>query len=772
MPRQIQGSQRDFSSGAIDVDLKRSDDHPARKTGLRQMANARIRNSGAVQNRSGRRALFPGICTRYEEITLSPGNVFKLGFGAARMEVRDSAGAIVAASALQGNGAALPWSALNVGAIVYAVLGLSIYVTFGHSMVPQVLSWDGVSSWSLADYAELSNANQKRTPFYRISRQGITLLPGARTGIGVSLIASAPLFTVGAGGHTGTRMRFVNRQMLITSVINSQHAIVTIEESLPGHQDLAVATDPRTSFSIGDVVIGQKSGSKGIVTAISAGAIDVQLIIVSATSISINAALPPGGSAQEQTVSFVTDETVSGPAGSIVIGNAGAIDNPTIGVTFWDEEVMNAYRGYPASVFTDQYRLGFCDFPSVPGGIAWSAINSPMDLYVGPNPRDAMFEIAPDKVRVYYVVPGPESSEFVFCDKKLYYIPISTTNPLEPGRVEFKILSSDGCAQVQPRAAQEALLYINAGQNSVMAIVASGAYLRPFNTKNLSDLHGRMFGGIQCIAAPSADGSFNERYVYVLNVNGTMAVGKYNPESLQTNQPIIGWGPWSGAGVVSWIGAHAADVLFTSAYFGAGVVEVLDDDMYLDCGLAVNAVPAAFTPPGGKGPLWWIPSQSVTLIDQGTRFMGAYLIDPDGFIVPQNNGGEDLTRASLIAGQPWTMTIEPFAPDAQSGADMHQRMMLRRISNFAVYVVNSTGFTMQKLFSRKETSTSPALGTPMAIKRVQAWNVGDDQTLPPKQRETAVKWRPSGHSFDPRVAIIKDTPGPLQIVEIGMEITL
>jgi hypothetical protein len=50
---------------------------------------------------------------------------------------------------------------------------------------------------------------------------------------------------------------------------------------------------------------------------------------------------------------------------------------------------------------------------------------------------------------------------------------------------------------VQPRLSQEAILYANAGQNSVMAIIATGAYLRPFNTKNLSDFHSHLFKSIQ-----------------------------------------------------------------------------------------------------------------------------------------------------------------------------------------------------------------------------------------------------------------------------------
>ena len=46
------------------------------------------------------------------------------------------------------------------------------------------------------------------------------------------------------------------------------------------------------------------------------------------------------------------------------------------------------------------------------------------------------------------------------------------------------------------------------------------------------------------------------------------------------------------------------------------------------------------------------------------------------------------------------------------------------------------------------------------------------ETKPPVQRETVESWTPSGSSFDPRVAIIKDSPGPLLIAEIALEITL
>src|SRR6266852_2668085 len=601
MVQKMLGGQRDFSYGEVDPDLKRNDDHPARKGGLRQMANARIRNSGAIQNRSGRRALYRALDgdLRTERITLSAGHDFDIQFAPGLLKIIDSSGTVVGRFANQGGGAAIPWvSQSDINSIVYAALNLSIYVTFGHAMRPQVVSWDGVSIWSIADYTELMQGSQKRTPFYRISQQGIFIIPSAQSGA-ITILASAPVFTA---AMVGTRIRFVGRQILITAFTDSTHISGTVQETLPGSQVFNFASSPLTVIATGDVVIGSVSGSEGVVTNTSGTNITVQLLRTSSTSFT-------SISGQVNVVAFVGSDIVAGPGGSIAASSANSIGPPS-GCAVWDDEVMNTLRGYPASCFVDQFRLGFCDFPSVPGGIGWSAINSPTDLYAGPNPADAMFEVAPSKVRVLYVQGGPESSEFVFCDRRVYYIPISPTNPLKTGSVSFQVLSGDGSAPVQPRLAQEAILYINAGQNSVMAIIASGAYYRPFNTKNLSEFHSHLFSQIVAIAAPSADGTFNERYAYVLNANGSVVVGKYTPDSLLTNQPVIGWGPWSGVGAVSWVHASAANVLFTTSYFGAGLVEILDDTLYLDASLFVNNLPVPFTPPAGLGPLWFIAGRS------------------------------------------------------------------------------------------------------------------------------------------------------------------
>jgi len=295
----------------------------------------------------------------------------------------------------------------DIQQIVWTALGLSIYLTFGHSMRPQVITWDGVSAWSISDYTELVEGNQKRTPFYRISPQGIQIQPSATSG-SVTVTASAPVFSA---ARVGTRIRFVDRQLLITAFTDSQHVTATVQEILPGGQILTFGTAPNTVFNIGDEVIGSVTGAKGLVTSFPSGSMAVQLLNNS------------GGNAGGvlAVIGFTTSDIVAGPGGNLTPSAVSSASPQACSV--WDDEVMNSLQGYPASCFIDQFRLGFCDFPAIPGAIGWSAINTPTDLYVGALPSSAMLEIAPSKVQIYYVVPGPEGSEFVFADRSVFLYP-------------------------------------------------------------------------------------------------------------------------------------------------------------------------------------------------------------------------------------------------------------------------------------------------------------------------------------------------------------
>lgn len=800
-------AQRDFSAGELDVTTKRADQSQAiatlLKSGGRQCSNFRILNSGSLQRRPGRTALFmPGnvaqnLKSRTEEIVISPGVTFRFVFTAGTLDIYDINSVRVFHFAVYG------WTTATLNLISIVVLQKAVFIACEGTQ-PVVLSWTGGTAWNTAPYvASLSAGGQRRTLFYRQSQLGVSMTPSATSGAAIILTFNATICTP---NMVGTLMRFCGRQILIAGYTDPQHLVGSTVEYLPTGQQIQVVADPRTTFNVGDVIVGSTSGAKGYVTATSTGPnlIAVQLLqSTTSTSAATSGASSPSApsnslpgllsstiaattgaatTAVATTLSgFVQNEIVVGPGGSTQITNAGGgadvVNTAPQGCPIWDEEVFNAQKGYPGSVFADQGRLGFCNFPNIPNGIAWSAYSSPFDTYVDAQPTSAFFELAPDKVQVYFVVPGPESSEFVFCDRRVYYIPISPTNPLKPGSVGFQILSGEGCAKVQPRAVQEIILYINAGSTSVMGIVATGTYSRPFQTRNLTELHSHLIKSPIAIAVPTATMSFEERYIYLLNNDGTLAVGKYSVED-GLIKGAVGWVPWStGNGTIDWVSAHDAVVLFATRYSPNGirpvcVIEQLDDVQYLDCGGLVNSMPAPFIV-AGRAPFWWLAGGSVDLIDLGTRTMGTYQIDPVGAIIPQNTGGENLASAQLAFGQFWgNSTFEPFVPMVQPGTDQLQRMRKRRISRAEIYVSSSSGFLFQRFNADQQGTNLPALGAVMSQRRIPAWNEDDDATLPPPLREKAYAFKPQGRAHDPRVAVVKDTPGPFVLEEIGMEVTV
>lgn len=770
-------SQTDFSAGQVDTDLKREGDSEVYKRGLRQCSNFRITNAKKLTQRLGRSAKFIDG-PRVDEVLMGPGQVFFIVFGDHALSVYNTAGTRVFHSTLLGDGATtIPWTAASVvaqGCPRWDVYQMSVYIAYADGFpanVPQVLTWDGVSqtsTWTLATYTEqVVGGVQKRTPFYRISPVNITLQPSAAavTGTSITVLASSPIFLA---AHVGTRIRFIGRQLLITAVTSppSATATATIEESI--FASVAVNTtapaDLRTLANVGDEVIGQASGAKAQLVTVGAASFTAQLL--TGTIFAVGAA----------------DEIV-GPGGALGTPTAVTVGNP-LPVTVWDDEVMNPFRGYPSSVAVDQGRLILSNFPSVPAGIAWSAIGALIDLYalpVGIAPANAIFEITPSKNQVLDVVAGNEGSEFVFCDNAVFGIPINVTNPLSgTSGVNFQKITDDGAANVQPKRMQNVIVYINAGGKSVRAIATVGAYNRANESRDLTENHSNLIGSPVAIACPTAnDPNFPERYFYVLNSDASLAVGTVDISdgNIKPNT-VPGWVLESGVGTVKWVSARGSNTTFSTLYPGATgtIAEVRDWSQYLDGAYLYNSVPIPFTPPSGKGPLWWIAGGTCTVLDQGTRQMGLYQIDANGFLVPQNFGGENLASAQLMVGQLFVPLMEPFIPSPGAGQDTMQRFMKRQVTNAAIYVRNSTGFLWQTLYSGLVLPvTNPnyiPLGTPTHNRRVTTYNQDDDPTQPPPLREDTYEWRPPGSSWDPRVAIVKDTAGPLVILELAFEVTV
>ena len=79
VPRSVT-SQTDFSAGEPNVEIKRFNENPLHKAGLRQARNVRILNTGGLQQRPGRKILFV-FDGRVDEVETSAGVFWRLCFG-------------------------------------------------------------------------------------------------------------------------------------------------------------------------------------------------------------------------------------------------------------------------------------------------------------------------------------------------------------------------------------------------------------------------------------------------------------------------------------------------------------------------------------------------------------------------------------------------------------------------------------------------------------------------------------------------------------------
>jgi hypothetical protein len=142
---------------------------------------------------------------------------------------------------------------------------------------------------------------------------------------------------------------------------------------------------------------------------------------------------------------------------------------------------------------------------------------------------------------------------------------------------------------------------VNAGRNAIKAVARDGSSFstKPYSVSDITVFHQHLFaGGPVALALSTGDGEKPERYVYVVNADGSVAVGKY-----ETAKQWIGWLPWParrrirhrrgqmGLGA-AFRGALRHGLSGAGRAAGVSVGEVLDHDQYVDGALLINAPPA------------------------------------------------------------------------------------------------------------------------------------------------------------------------------------
>lgn len=741
MTQKLYSAQTDFSYGQVNANFKRRDDTEPVKLGARVMSNWRILATGQAVPRPGRRALFAPGGPRTERIRMGDGSVWEIAFSTGKVAIFTTGG--VPAASL--TSASYIWTNATVRNIVYAVAQNEVVVCFP-GMRPQILRWSpDPAGWTFEPFSFNSSANQVYEPFFRLNALGASMTPSALSG-SIVMTCSRDYFLPTMVGRI---LSYVGQQVRVRQILTPQTAICSVAYRLP--QTITIPVDQCNVFQPGQIAraAGENITIEVASTTVASGAGSVTGTLLS----TISAMTAWDG------MDGAIRDTLTTPLGTARFTGAPSVASTPAPSLQWQEEFMSDLTGWPASCFYDRGRLGFCDFPQMTGAIVWSALSGARDFWVdtvaaalqpeaGVSADAAIFDIIPNSPVVKFVAPF-HGDQFAFTDRGIFYIPIqASSNPLKPGSVEFRQIANDGCADIPPIPTQDAIVFVNAGKTRCSAIRATGSYTLPYDSGDVSDPHTDLFVNPVCMAITRGDGQHQERYVYLVNEDGTMAVGKFSPE-----RKFVGWLPHSGAYPTTWAATDGADVIFTTNYPGGWIAEQEDDTLYMDGVVPVNDQPSALAV-DGMGPLWFAPGVSAVLMDQGTIDLGNRTVDADGNI--EFAGDDDTSSADLIVGVAYPpSTFKPFPRNTPpDGPATGQRQRRRKLSRAVVHVIHATGFS----FGPRE---------------IPAVNFGEDALAPPVLHETTYTARVLGRGFDPVIPeIVVDRPGPFTLCEYGQEETV
>ncbi|MFG1247267.1 hypothetical protein [Xanthobacter flavus] len=750
--------QRDFSGGQMSSLARRRDDTKMQRAGLRKAENFRSRAEGGCTLRSGRRPLFVQA-GRTEWLRMTAEKRFKIAFSDERVTVYEADGSVAFTST------AVPWTAGALDDVRWARFDLEVFMCWRGSR-PKVLTYDDkADTWAIADFAFRTNASGKvRAPVWRYAPRGIAITPSDFSG-SVTVTASAAAFTA---GMVGCIIRYYDRQLLITAFTSSTSVTATVIEDIPPGYQLTLSDDSKDGFQIGDVVENITRGGKGYVRAkgVTSGTTWIKILVI-----------PP--------VSKFRGRSGSGDTlilGDKVVGPNAKEDevNPVTKLTapldsdVWTEQAVSDYRGWPWSVAADRGRLIFSRIPGVPNGILWSAIGDPRDFDVTGNADGAIFETLQANAAVLEVAGGAD--QFVFCDTGLYYIPISAADPLQPGSIDFRVLSSDGAAFTRPVATPEGLAFINAERTRVLALVGTGQTARPYVVRDITEYHSPLVKSPRCIEMATGDGENIERYLYVVNEDGSLMVGRFN-----AGEEWVGWFPWVPLGDrVTWISCFQSQTIASverDVEFGTiTTVDLFDDTAALDALIDLGAYPggleayrASSLPTYGK--LFLFAGGMVDVFHDG-EYLGERAVDDLGNLIEAD--GETLTEVLTVVGSRIVGRLVPFVPNTGEGDSKRQRTRLRRVSKLTFHLEGATTFSVEgevRLDPVRDAGLlDPSGGIILDPDDVDLLAPSADLVADPVPG--TFTFRPLGRSHDPQPELLKDVPGPLTVLEIDLEVNI
>jgi hypothetical protein len=684
--------------GELRSEFLESDDLKIRGESLRGALNTQIKTTRTVAARMG--SVFIKTTTDARdiyEIRTDDDNVFALVIHDDSLRVIDEDGVI-----------------LHVNVVVPWVPGGRVWVE-AYRGVTLLGGLNGIStltysagSWALTDFSfDFTSGGALAQPYW-VYTKGLTMTPSATTGA-VTLTSSGAFWTA---AYVGQRVRYNRREILITGYTSPTVVSGTVVSSLPPSYRLTATS--MASFQVGDAVVSANVGYTGIVVAVTATTIDVATLEVLDG--------PDVG------------ELISCPSGSATI-TVKALISP-LASPIWDEPLMSPIRGYPRAAASAAGRLCLIDFPGAPDVIALSSARSITDFEVGIDDDDAIVRAVGDNAPRFHRVVN--AGDLVFLtDKGLYYVSLRDGSLLTPASFNPVLFDKRACAITRPVQIGTSVIFVEASKEVIsMATLDGNIYLK-WSVRTLSTLHKHLINNPTRLCSPSIYATGIDKYLFVINEDGTMAVMSFSEDFAPEN---IGFVPWATQGAYRSVspvfGRYWAIVDRTLGGVLVSTIEKFRPSALLDCEMPYDSA---------------VPFANMAVSLHGGGFYGGMrTVDALG-VVPDI---ADMPAGSKV-GLPFTTSVyvwpvkhvdSPFA-GIKRARPVRGSVAIRSTGAFKVRANNST-------------------------RDVGGYSAGDDVALPPPLKTRVVKFGIWGNRDYPEIEIIKDEPGEFEVMAVTQEVTL
>lgn len=717
--------QRDFSLLEVREDLLEADDTDLRKRSLQSALNCRATATRVLTQRPGsfhlRNLQFDSV------IDVEPADGVKFGMvvrDADILMLNETGGTVETISTV-------PW----VKSDDLWVLPLRKEVLIGDPESGLYsLKYNG-GSWSIGDFAFDQAPGGELAQPYWVFNPGSTIRPSARTG-NISITADQNVFTA---AHVGTRIRYGQREIAITSVTTPQLANGTVISKLPPSFNIKVSSS--IQYRVGETVVGSDTNFQGLIISVNEAAKTINVVTTNFFD------GPDVGEdlSSESYTSMIVSRTEISPLKS----------------TIWDEQMMSAVHGWPRSATSRGERLFFADFPAIPSMIAVSSARSIRDWKTGSDDDDAITrEIGSNAPQFRHVIDNGDV--LLLADKGCYYLNARDGSTLTPNNFNPVRFDKRGVSRTPPVLVDDAVVFIEANEKTVSAALLSGNVNLKWTVRSLTLMHNHLIQDPVMICGPNLEASDTEKYLFIVNANGTLAAASWSDTFGERD---VGVAPWttdgSYVGIFPVFGGYWCAVDRETSNGMERMLEQFSDDAWMDSAIVSGDGSEAQVLTIGGAPIT-VQGEEIVISEPGATHL-------PGKTVSYMFG--DAYAGDWPVSSDGTMADEPdLDGPRQIGLHFECRAKL-----WPVEVMQSPRLGLIKARVYKLVASMQNTVSWMAIcngksRVLGGYSVGDNLALPPARRTKVYKVPVFGAKDHPDLEIVKHQPGPWWVLAAGQEV--